>query len=108
MRVLLDENLDWRLRRGFDPAFEVVTVSYRGWGGLQDGELLRRAATEFDVFVTLDTKLQYQQNVAALDLAIVVLHSPTALLSDVERLLPQVNALLPSLLPGGSYSVRID
>ena len=70
MRVLLDENLDWRLRRSFDAGHEVVTVRYRGWSGKTNGELLRAAAAEFDVFVTLDLNLEYQQNVRALDLAV--------------------------------------
>ena len=105
MRVLLDENLDWRLRRGFDPEHEVVTVQYRGWSGKENGELLRAAAAEFDVFVTLDSNLEYQQNVVALDLAVVVLRAPSSDLSDLEPLLPELNTLLPSVRPGRSYVV---
>ena len=105
MRVLLDENLDWRLRRGFDAAHDVVTVRYRGWTGKKNGELLRAAAAEFDVFVTLDSNLKYQQNVATLDLAVVVIRAPSSDLSDLEPLLPGLNALLPSVRPGRSYVV---
>jgi len=105
MRVLLDENLDWRLRRGFDAAHDVVTVKYRGWSGKKNGELLRSAAAEFDVFVTLDSNLEYRQNVASLDLAVVVLRAPSSDLSHLEPLLPELNALLPSVRSGRSYVV---
>ena len=105
MRVLLDENLDWRLRRGFDAEHAVVTVQYRGWSGKKNGELLRAAAPEFDVFVTLDSNLEYQQNVASLDLAIVVVRAASSDLADVEPALREINALLPSVQPGRSYVV---
>ena len=105
MRVLLDENLDWRLRRGVDAAFDVVTVKHRGWAGKKNGELLRVAASEFDVFVTLDSNLEHQQNVLSLDLAVVVLRAPSSDLSDLEPLLPELNALLASVRPDRSYVV---
>lgn len=105
MTVLLDENLDWRLRRGFDAAHDVTTVRYRGWSGKKNGELLRAAAAESDVFVTLDSNLEYQQNVVSLDLAIVVIRASGSDLTDVESALPALNALLPSTQPGRSYVV---
>lgn len=54
MRVLLDENLPRRLKRCFAEDVVVLTVQDCGWKGLQDGELLQIAQTEFDVFVTSD------------------------------------------------------
>ena len=105
MRVLLDENLDWRLRRGFDAEHDVVTVRYHGWSGRTNGDLLRAAAVEFDVFVTLDTNLEHQQNVASLDLAVVVVRAASADLADVQPALSELNALLPSVQPGQSYVV---
>ena len=50
-RVLLDENVDFKLKRSFDPAFEVVTVCEHGWSGKNNGDLLRAAEKEFYVFV---------------------------------------------------------
>lgn len=105
MRVLLDENLDWRLRRGFDAAHDVVTVQYRGWSGKKNGELLQAAAAEFDVLVTLDTNLEHQQNVTSLDLAVVVIRAASADLADVEPALPALNTLLPAVKPVQSYVV---
>ena len=52
MRVLLDEHLPHRLRQLF-----VVPVGYLRWKGLKNGELLRKASAEFDVFITMDKGL---------------------------------------------------
>lgn len=52
MRVLLDEQLDHRLRYDFAPQFDVMTVEGRGWKGEKNGALLKMAAAEFDVFIT--------------------------------------------------------
>ena len=54
MRILLDENVDKRLKRGFPEEHEVVTVTEAGWRGRKNGELLRLAEKEFDAFVTTD------------------------------------------------------
>jgi hypothetical protein len=60
VRVLLDEDLDVRLRLRFGPGFEVETVTYRGWKGKKNGELLHAAQQEFDAFITLDGNLPFQ------------------------------------------------
>jgi len=65
MRILLDESLPRRLKTEF-VGHEVATVAERGWSGVKNGELLTLAAERFDVFVTADQNLQYQQNLAAL------------------------------------------
>jgi hypothetical protein len=61
MRVLLDEQLPRQLAREIK-GHEVSTVQQRGWAGLKNGELLRRAAhSKFEVFVTADRNLEFQQ-----------------------------------------------
>lgn len=72
MRILLDESLPRRLRRVF-AGHEVVTVAEAGWSGVENGELLRLAATRFDVFVTADQNLQFQRNLSALPITVAVL-----------------------------------
>ena len=90
-RVLLDENVDRQLKPLFDADLDVSTVQERGWDGLKNGELLRTAATEFDVFVTMDRNLPYQQNLKALDLAVVVIRSISNAFVDVAPLMTKVN-----------------
>ena len=59
MRILLDEGVNPRLRLAF-PGDEVKTVPEMGWRSLTNGKLMKEAAPQFDVFVTLDRNLQFQ------------------------------------------------
>ena len=89
MRVLLDEQLPRQLAREIT-GHEVSTVQRRGWAGLKNGELLRRAAdARFEAFVTADRNLEYQQNLARSLLGVLVLVSPSNALED---LLPLVSS----------------
>jgi len=93
MRVLVDECVDWRILRDLRP-HDARTVKQLGWQELDDGSLLPRAAAEFDVFLTVDTKLPYQQNIAALDIAVIVLRGRTTRLADLRELLDRLRELL--------------
>jgi hypothetical protein len=73
VKVLLDENLPHKLR-GLLPDHEVMTVAFMGWGGLKNGELLNTAEDAgFDVFVTGDQTIHYEQNVVKRRLAQLIL-----------------------------------
>lgn len=72
----------------------------RGWQGKTNGELLRAAEQEFDAFVTMDSNLEYQQNLEALRLAVVVLHAKHNAFSLIAPLMPQLNEALRSIGPG--------
>jgi len=61
-RVLLDENVDRRLKRFFSSDLEVSTVSEEGWSGLTNGKLLKEASLHFEVLVTMDSNLLHQQH----------------------------------------------
>jgi hypothetical protein len=74
--------------------FEVRTVAEVGWAGIKNGALLRLAEAEFDVFVTADKNLSFQQPLAAFQLGVVVLRAHTTKLED---LLPLVAATLEAL-----------
>jgi len=100
VRVLLDEDLDVRIRHHFGDESEVITVQYRGWKGRKNGDLLGAAAEEFDVFVTGDDNLSYQQHVAAFDLAVVVLRPTSKALPHLLELMPEVRRRLPDLRAG--------
>ena len=93
MKILLDECVDWRLARDV-VGHEVKTARQMGWTAIQNGELLSLAAREFDVFVTVDRNLAFQQNVEALPLAVVVLRAQTNRLADLR---PLVAGLLRAL-----------
>ena len=94
MKLLLDENLPHQMRLEL-PGHDVYTAAYMGWSGVENGELLRRAAAAgYDALVTNDRGLEYQQNLAALPLAVVVV---LATRNTVEAIRPAYPALLAAL-----------
>ena len=99
MKILLDECLDWRLRHEL-PGHEVKTVQEMGWDGLQNGRLLALAQGDFQVFITGDRNLFFQQPVPRFALAVVVLKAASIRLVHTRPLMPKVLALLASLKPG--------
>ena len=91
MRVLFDENLPHDLISLLG-GYEVVTVQGLGWAGIKNGALLRLVAADFDVFITSDKNLAYQQNLAELPPSVIVL--PSNQVPLVEALLPKLDAAL--------------
>lgn len=84
MRVLLDECFPRALRVEL-PGHEIATVAEAGWAGVKNGALLQLAAARFEVLLTVDRNLEYQQNFSSLTIAVIVVDSPN---NDVEVLLP--------------------
>ncbi len=99
MKLLLDESLPRRLKNELSQ-HEVTTVPERGWAGKTNGELLRLASGLFDVFVTADQGLEYQQNLANVQTAVVVLLAPTNRFHDLKPLVPRILEVLNEARPG--------
>lgn len=99
MRVLLDECVDHRLSRDL-PNHDVSTVARMGWRGKENGELLGLAAAQFDVLVTTDRNLSFQQNIEQSGLSVVVLNARSNRLSDLRRLVPEILKVLPFVKRG--------
>ena len=94
MKVLIDECVDWRLAREV-VGHEVKTARQMGWSTVKNGELLALAANEFDVFVTVDRNLSFQQNLPAFEIAVVVLRATSNRLVDLRPLVPELIAVIP-------------
>ena len=99
MRILIDECLDWRLGRALT-GHDCVSVQKMGWGGIKNGRLLELAQAEFDVFLTADRNLNFQQNTTKFQIAVVVLMAGSTQLSKTLPLMTKVLAILPGLMPG--------
>lgn len=99
MKVLIDECIDWRLSREI-VGHEVKTARQMGWSTIKNGELLALAAKQFDVFVTVDRNLGFQQNVPAFDIAVVVLRAKSNHLAELRGLVPELLASLPAARRG--------
>jgi uncharacterized protein DUF5615 len=93
VKLLLDECIDRRLAKEIE-GHEVVTVPQAGWAGIQNGELLRLAQAQFDVFVTVDRNLSFQQHLPQFSIAVIVLQAPTNRLKDLRPLVPQLQRML--------------
>lgn len=107
MRVLLDESLPRRLAR-FVTEGVVETVYDRGWAGLKNGALLKRAEEDFDVFLTADQNLRYEQNLTGFSIKVVVLAGRSNRLEDLKPLMPDAEAAFRDMEAGEIRSVGAD
>jgi predicted nuclease of predicted toxin-antitoxin system len=104
MKVFFDECVDWRLARDL-VAHDVKTARQMGWTSIRNGELLALASREFDVFITVDQNLFFQQNFATLTIAVIVLRARTNRLADLRPLVPQLLAAIASAKPGPAMTI---
>jgi hypothetical protein len=99
VRVLLDECVPRQIRREF-PGHVVKTVAEMTWSGTKNTALLQLAAAEFDVFLTVDQGIPYQQNLQGLDLALVIIKAPSNDINDLRPKMPEVLRVLETIQPG--------
>ena len=90
MKLLLDEHIDWRLKELFEP-HEVFTVGDMEWLGKQNGELMTLIGEyEFDIFITIDKNIPYQQNLKNLKSALWVIDTPSSKRDYVALFIPMI------------------
>ena len=99
MRVLLDECIPRKLKAHL-LGHECRTVPEAGWAGKKNGELLRLAEEGFDVFLTLDKGVQYQQNLSGRGIAVLIVKTPSNRIEDLIARVPACLAVLQSIRPG--------
>jgi hypothetical protein len=76
-------------------------MKYLGWSGTKNGRLLIRAVSEgFDVMVTMDSGVAYQQNVAAINFAVIVLEAKSNDINDLRPLVPRLRTAIKRIKPG--------
>jgi predicted nuclease of predicted toxin-antitoxin system len=103
MKILLDECIDRRLAREFT-GYEIETVPQMGWAGIKDRELLVLAAAVFDVFITADRNLSFQQNLSQFNLSLIVLQAQSNRLADLKPLVPKILEIL-DIAPKGQATL---
>ena len=99
MKILLDECIDRRFAREII-GHEVKTVPQMRWAGVKNVKLLALAVEKFDIFVTVDRNLSFQQNIPQFNIAIVVLQSPSNSLAALKPLAFKLLAVLESVSKG--------
>lgn len=105
MKVLIDESLPRYLKRML-PDQEAQTVPERGWAGIKNGELLQLAEDEFDVFLTADKNLRYQQNLK--DRRLAIIEFPSNKLSVVKSLETELHDLLAQVTTGSYLTLTLQ
>jgi predicted nuclease of predicted toxin-antitoxin system len=106
INILLDENFPRPLRR-YLTGHQVTTVQKMEWLEAENGDLLAIAEAEFDVLLSTDKNMKYQQNFTARDIAVITLRAVNNRIETLEPLMPQVLALLPTVQPGHVYFVPV-
>ena len=99
MRLLLVESLPRGLKTLLE-SHDVTTVQEQGWSGSSNGDLLRLAEDHFDVFITADQNLEYQQNLAGYRLGVVLLAARTTRMPDLTPLIPELLEILDQMTEG--------
>nr|VFJ61085.1 MAG: hypothetical protein BECKDK2373C_GA0170839_108623 [Candidatus Kentron sp. DK]VFJ67389.1 MAG: hypothetical protein BECKDK2373B_GA0170837_11913 [Candidatus Kentron sp. DK] len=98
-KVLLDECVSHKLIRKIT-GHTVTTVQKAGWKSLRNGNLLGRAQVDFDILITTDRNLSFQQNVGNFDIAVIVLRSKTNHIENLLPLVPELLETIPIAKPG--------
>ncbi|HEY7335108.1 MAG TPA: DUF5615 family PIN-like protein [Bryobacteraceae bacterium] len=104
MRVLIDECVDPRVKTLFTGHI-AATVHEKGWDSLEDGALLLLAEKEFDVLVTIDRNLEFQQNLAKLGMGVIVVHVTKNQFVQYVPLRDALRVALERALPGRAVHV---
>lgn len=99
MKILLDECIDWRLSRDL-VGHEVKTAHQMGWATIKNGELLALASEQFDVFLTVDKNLSFQQNLSSFNIAVVVLCAISNRLADLKPLISDLLEKISAIKSG--------
>ena len=99
MKVLLDECVPRKLGRELTE-HAVITVTERGWSGIKNGKLLALAESEFEVFLTVDQNLKYQQTLKAFQIGIILLVAKSNRLKTLLPLMPEARKALEDIKAG--------
>ena len=99
MRVLLDNCVPWRLGVRLKP-HDVQSVVKLGWAALLDRPLLDAVAGSYDIFVTMDKSIRFQQRLDGRSFAVVILRARSNAIKDLLPLVPELLQKLPTLKPG--------
>ena len=106
MRILIDECIDERFRNSLT-GNDSQTARYAGLSGLKNGDLLKAAETaKFDVLLTVDQGIEYQQNLTGRKIAIIIFRTKSNRLHNLLQLVPACLAHLESIQPGQIVSIE--
>lgn len=95
MKILLDENLPRKLKTDFGPDFEVKTVRDMNWLGKKNGELMGLLVFNgFDLFITVDKNLRFQQNLDRFNVSVFLLIVPNNRIETLQKLIEKIKDMI--------------
>ena len=107
MKILVDECLPAELKGALTAmGHECETVRRAGYGSKKNGELLTLAESRWDLLLTSDRRIKYQQNMASRKTAVLVLCAKTNRMKDLLPLMPACAEALRAISPGQVVEVR--
>ena len=107
MKVLLDENVHHGLRPVL-VGHDVYTVQYRGWSGITNGKLLALADAEFDVLVTFDTGIRYENNLKTKRIGVITVVSKSMRLGELLVIVPKLLQEISNIKPGDAINIVVQ
>ena len=107
MKVLFDKGVPVRLRRALDNLV-ITTVQELGWDELANGELLATAQNEYDVLISTDSNIKYQQNLPDYNIALIVLGAFNTKLESYLPLVPEIKIAVQGINPGDVVYLYAD
>jgi hypothetical protein len=107
VKIQLDECVDWRLARDL-AGHDVKTAGQMGWTAIKNGELLALAAREFEVSITVDRNLSFQQDLPSHAIFVVILRARSSRLADLRPLVPKLLSTIPTARPSAIAFVDSD
>lgn len=105
MKILIDECLPRKLKREL-ASHDVQTVPEAGWAGKKNGELLELMSGIYEVFITVDSNMQYQHVLEQAHVGFILLSAPNNKLETLVPLMSQVETALETIQPGQVVTIR--
>jgi len=106
MKILLDECVTKKLKKHFS-LHQVFTVANMNWLGMKNGNLMRNAINEgFDIILTIDKNLQFQNNMIEYNISIVIFHCENSKIETLIQFIPEFENQLTSFEKGKVYKIE--
>ncbi|CAN5483032.1 hypothetical protein BH11BAC1_BH11BAC1_09200 [soil metagenome] len=106
MKILLDECLPRRIKLSL-ANYETKTVAEMGWNSLRNGQLMKVAIEQgFGILLTIDKNLEFQQNLKAYQISVVIFDVPKSKIEFILPLIPKFNEMLSSFEKGKAYRIN--
>ncbi|MBI4811140.1 MAG: DUF5615 family PIN-like protein [Ignavibacteriales bacterium] len=106
MKILVDENLPSKVKFDFGVEHHVMSVNDLGWKGMKNGALLSKAIENgFQIFITMDSSIQYQQNLINLPLIIFLIKAKNNKHQTIQPLVSKINEKIRGKIENGVYNI---